>query len=422
MNRRRFLGYTLTSAALAGSRTLLPSALAAERAETAGAPFFLQNGDRVVMIGDSITEQHLHSNYVESYALSRFPRWSLAFRNAGIGGDTSPGGAGRTERDILSFNPTALTIEFGMNDAGYQPAADPARLERYTSGLQRILDQVAPKRVRVAVLSSSPVEKKEDGRAIEGYNQTLETFEIQAGLVAARNRALFVDQLHPHLAVLQKARDADPANRINGGDAVHPGPPGQLLMAWAILKGLHGPRVVSDVEIDAARGKVTRHEGCLVTGVRRNRGGLRFTRADDALPWWIPEDARSILKWAPQIVDDLDRYTVKVTGLPEGAYDLKIDGEKVATVTAADLAAGYNMALLTTGPIAKQARGVNDAVFFKNRYYHDQIFRGVTLNGKVPDADKPAMIAERMKGMPALEQAIRDALVLQPHQFELTRA
>jgi lysophospholipase L1-like esterase len=422
MNRRRFLGCTLASAALTSSRSLLTSALAADRADAASAPFFFQDGDRVVMIGDSITEQHLHSNYVESFTLSRFPRWTLAFRNAGIGGDTSQGGANRTGRDILSFNPTALTVEFGMNDAGYQPAADPARLERYTSGLQRILDQVMPKRVRVAVLSSSPVEKKEDGRAIDGYNQTLETFEIQAGLVAARNRARFVDQLHPHLAVLQKARDADPANRINGGDAVHPGPPGQLLMAWAILKGLHGPRVVSEVEIDADRARVTRREGCLVTGVRKSRGGIRFTRADDALPWWIPEDARSILKWAPQIVDDLNRYTVKIAGLPEGAYDLRIDGEKVASVTAGELAAGYNMALLTAGPIAKQSRAVNDAVFFKNRYYHDQIFRGVTLNGKVPDADKPAMIAERMNGMPPLEQAIKDALVLRPHQFELTRA
>ena len=37
------------------------------------ADFFLKNGDKVVMMGDSITEQHLYSTYVEAWALTRFP-------------------------------------------------------------------------------------------------------------------------------------------------------------------------------------------------------------------------------------------------------------------------------------------------------------------------------------------------------------
>ena len=43
-------------------------------------------------MGDSITEQHLYSNYVEMWTVSRFPQWKLTFRNAGIGGDRSVGG------------------------------------------------------------------------------------------------------------------------------------------------------------------------------------------------------------------------------------------------------------------------------------------------------------------------------------------
>ncbi|HEU4751914.1 MAG TPA: SGNH/GDSL hydrolase family protein, partial [Armatimonadota bacterium] len=245
MNRREFCGLTLAGLALGAGR--LPALLAADA--PAGA-FFFRDGDRVVMIGDSITEQHLHSNYVEVFTLSRFPQWKLAFRNAGIGGDTSTGGNARTERDVLSFQPTAVTITFGMNDAGYRYPPDPARLEAYRKGLQGMLDQLKTKNVRVAVLSSSPVEKKEDGPALEGYNQTLEIFAAAAKEVAQQNGALFADQFHPHLATLQKARDADPKNRINGGDAVHPGPSGQILMAWAILKGLHAPALVSSAEID----------------------------------------------------------------------------------------------------------------------------------------------------------------------------
>src|SRR6202047_1976104 len=81
--------------------------------------FFFKDGDVVVMIGDSITEQHLYSNYVEMWTVTRFPAWKLTFRNTGIGGDRSPGGNGRFKRDVLRYNPTAMTVDFGMNDGGY---------------------------------------------------------------------------------------------------------------------------------------------------------------------------------------------------------------------------------------------------------------------------------------------------------------
>ena len=44
------------------------------------ADFFLKNGDKVVMMGDSITEQHLYSTYVEAWALTRFPAWDLKLK------------------------------------------------------------------------------------------------------------------------------------------------------------------------------------------------------------------------------------------------------------------------------------------------------------------------------------------------------
>ena len=46
--------------------------------------FFFKDGDRVLVIGDSITEQHLYSNFLEMWTLSRFPGWKLTFRNVGI--------------------------------------------------------------------------------------------------------------------------------------------------------------------------------------------------------------------------------------------------------------------------------------------------------------------------------------------------
>ena len=74
MNRREFCGLAASTAAVLGSGAFSFPAYAEP---SAGGPgFFFRDGDRVVIIGDSITEQHLHSNYVEIFTVSRFPDWN----------------------------------------------------------------------------------------------------------------------------------------------------------------------------------------------------------------------------------------------------------------------------------------------------------------------------------------------------------
>src|SRR5947209_19031856 len=77
--------------------------------------FFFKPKDRVLFLGDSITEQYEYTNLIEYYLTTRFPAWNLTFHNAGIGGDTAGGGNNRAAGDVLSEHPTAVTINFGMN-------------------------------------------------------------------------------------------------------------------------------------------------------------------------------------------------------------------------------------------------------------------------------------------------------------------
>ena len=51
--------------------------------------FFFKSDDRIVFLGDSITEQYQYSTDIELYLTTRFPKWNLTFLNAGIGGDTA---------------------------------------------------------------------------------------------------------------------------------------------------------------------------------------------------------------------------------------------------------------------------------------------------------------------------------------------
>src|SRR6059058_1211100 len=111
--------------AAAGLTALAASAFAAENSD-----FYLRDGDRVVFYGDSITDQRLYTTFVETYAVTRFPRLNLSFVHSGWGGDRVTGGGGgpidvRLERDVEAYKPTVVTIMLGMNDASYREFRDP---------------------------------------------------------------------------------------------------------------------------------------------------------------------------------------------------------------------------------------------------------------------------------------------------------
>src|SRR2546429_3092888 len=103
---------------------LIAAALLGTTSAASAQDFFLKKGDVVVVMGDSITEQRLYSNYLEIWSQTRFPSRELVFRNVGIGGDTSGGGNNRFKRDVLPHKPTVLTVDFGMNDGRYQAFSD----------------------------------------------------------------------------------------------------------------------------------------------------------------------------------------------------------------------------------------------------------------------------------------------------------
>lgn len=403
-------------------------------ASASAAEFFFKDGDVVVMIGDSITEQHLYSNYVEMWTVTRFPQWKLTFRNVGIGGDRSVGGNSRFARDVLLHKPTAMTVDFGMNDGGYRAFGDDT-FKPYMDGLQGMAAQAQAAKIRTAWVTPQPLDNGDPGpTALTGYNQTLEKFSDGVKVVADRNGGLFVDQFHPYLAALDRARGKGPKyDRITGGDAVHPGPPGQALMAASILKGLSFPSLVSSVEIDATGAKVVTATNCTVENVVAKAGGLSFSRHDAALPFF-PADAMSILPWAP-ILEELNDYRLKVHGLAPGMYEVRVGGKKAAVLTSEQLAQGVNLAaaVLKEGPIAEQSNAVRAAVEAKNRYHHDMIFRGIMLTNVpewiysvVPreelDAKKKAVIEERLAKLQTLDAEVAKTLTLKPNTFELVPA
>lgn len=299
-------------------------------------------------------------------------------------------------------------------------------------GLQGIADQAKAANIRVAWITPQPLDNGDQGpTALVGYNQTLEKFSDGVKVIAEKNDGVFVDQFHPYLAALDGARSKSSTyNRITAGDAVHPGPPGQALMAASILKGLHFPALVSAVEIDAAGSKVVAAKNCTIDSILAENGGVSFSRLDASLPFF-PAEAGSILPYAP-ILEQLNDYHIQVHGLAAGMYEVRIAGTKVTQLTAEELSAGSNIAaaVLAVGPIATQVTSVREAIERKNRFHHDVIFRGIVLSSvpgwvtkavtpeKLEEA-KQAAIQEQLAKLPAMDAEIAQALTMKANAFEI---
>jgi lysophospholipase L1-like esterase len=387
-------------------------------ADERAAGFPLQEGDVWVMAGDSITAQHLHSNYFEAFCYARYPKIQFAFRNSGVGGHTIPSTLARFNYDIAAWKPTVVSVELGMNDQGGTPT------EKFVANMGTMVERIRSIKARPVIFSASPINNG-DTQTKLGGNRRLNEYATALQKFSAQEKVPYADQFHALLDVWGKNKPrenlaksigaikaiaaddsvagvehlraflaAQEKNKIKAvsmqGDAVHPGPPGQLMMAAALLKALGADGFVSSATLDAS-GTVTEAKGCKVEAVTAKEGTLAFDRLDECLPFPIPTDARDVLSLDPTILT-LSQYNLKVTGLKDGDYLLKINGVPAGRLNARALASGVNLTpfahgepLKTADPIAAQAQAILSAVSAKEGLV--SAWRGLSQKAHAANAD-----------------------------------
>jgi lysophospholipase L1-like esterase len=333
------------------------------------APLKLKDNDVWVMVGDSITAQRMHSNYIEMYYRTRHPGLKLHFRNSGIGGNRTSHVLDRFDYDVAGWKPTIVSVELGMNDVG---GPFEKTLPAYVEGMKKIIGKIRAIPATPILISSSPVD---DGSKMNDWRgdrcKNIHPFTEALQKLAAEEDVLFVDQYHPlidvwgdnrrngaELAAKNPQPEPAPAPSADGkpakpklppsliplgGDPVHPGPVGQYTMAAVILKGLGAGGEVSSATL-SADGKVGDVKGCKITDVSAADGKLSFTRLDETGFWPILPSGKAAFDLLPSALD-LSQYLLKVTGLADGEYQITIDGKPAAKATAKQLAEGWNMTL-----------------------------------------------------------------------------
>lgn len=312
----------------------------------------LKPADRVAIIGDSITEQKLYSKYVECYLLACSGVPDIAVFQYGWSGERADGFANRLENDLAGFKPTVATTCYGMNDGSYQPYTDQIG-GAYEANMRRVLAGLAKAGVRTTVVGSPgavdqaffrPGQKMGDLPAHVAYNDNLAHLRDIAKKLAAETKQPFANVHDAMYDTMKKAQqELGSQYPVCGGDGFHPGPNGQLIMAYAFLKGLGCDGNLGLISYDAKTDKATGSEGHKVT-----KAGDKIEIESTRWPFCFEGDAksangtRSITAFLP-FNSELNNLTLKVSGLgtPKGVVTW---GDQTKEFPAEKLASGINLA------------------------------------------------------------------------------
>jgi len=333
-------------------------------------------GERVVFVGNSITEAGYYESYIWLYYMLHYPGRRITVYNAGIGGDRAKNIVARLDDDVFVKKPTTICLTFGMNDSGYweflQSGADSTARERVRE-CRTYFDQIT-KRLKTypagkIMITSSLYDEtvKNPKNYFPGKSQAMGEIAAFQEKTASENHWGFVDFFHPMTAITLREQQRDSTFTLTGSDRIHPGNAGHFVMAYLFLRqqGMTG-KPVADVLIDAATGKIGKSENCQLSALHVGRDEVRVDYLAGSLPfpqdtiprmWENPHRQTEALSVIP-FNEEMNREMLAVRGLGSGTFTVSIDGRAIGKWTGDELAAGINLALQTNTPQYEQAMSV----------------------------------------------------------------
>lgn len=387
----------------------------------------LKKGDRLAIIGDSITEQKQYSVILETYITGCLPELEVTTRQYGWSGEQAGGFIKRMENDVLRFKPTVATTCYGMNDFRYVPF-DQKIADEYRKNQTTIVQAFKKTGARFVVGSSGIIDSvpkwvKSATGTKEDLNLSLSKFRNVALDVAKTEDVAFADVYTPMLLANNTAKKQyGEGFMIAGKDGVHPGWAGHVIMAYAFLKGLGVDGDLGTITYDEASGKAIAANGHEVLSSADGKITLRstklpfFSAAGDVKSDGSVSAGRALIPFD----DELNRFVLKLNKPKAAAYDV-IWGETTKRYTAAELTAGVNLAKdFATHPLASQFKKIWDAVAAKQAYETEQIKK--LVHGAEGKADMEGTFAKTEKIREEKAAAISAAKQPVEHQIVIKAA
>ncbi len=384
----------------------------------------LKKDDRLAIIGDSITEQKMYSRYIETYITVCLPELQVTARQYGWSGETAEGFKNRMENDCLRFKPTVATLCYGMNDHRYKPY-DEKVAAWYRDNYATVAKNLKEAGARVVLGSPGPVGKmphwvKSASGTVEDLNLNLCALRNIDIEIAQQLDIRFADVFWPMYTNFWAAKERYGQDyEVPGKDGVHPGPAGQLLMAYAFLKALGCPGDIGTITIDAANNSATASQGHTIQSADANGVTVVSTRFPFCAEGAVDKDnsMRSGMTLVP-FNKELNRLIVKVTNGSAGSYTLTW-GTESRTYSKEQLTAGINIADdFPKNPFSDAFKKIDDAVMKKQKYETEQIKKRFHSKEAKENMDK---IVEETEAVRApLAEAITAAFVPVTHTISIT--
>lgn len=332
----------------------------------------LRNGDRVALVGDSITAAGQYHLFLTDYYFTRRPKDKIRFYNLGISGGTANDANLRLDWDIQPKNCNKAFVMFGMNDIQYQlfQAAvcnqnKEQQKEAVKSGcynIERLTEQIGGE---IALMTPTPYEQLAElgQKNCFGADDSLKQIAAFDKKLAKEKGYLLIDL---HMAMLRentRLRKKEPDGSLVGADRIHPGILGHALIAREILKALGESETVSVFEYDMEIRAVCRMKNMRVHDLKLSEEGMQFIYQPNSLPLALDGESEQYLSLFNQEI-------LRVSGLPKGKYRLLLDRLDAGTFTAAQLQKGIQLAVLEANPNLQRARYVHSLNQTRSEYEH----------------------------------------------------
>jgi acyl-CoA thioesterase I len=196
----------------------------------------LKPGDKIVAIGDSITQGGGYLRDVDAVLARQYPDLKIPpVINKGISGQKAEDLVARFQRDVVDLKPAVVTLSIGINDVWHRLGGkhDPKVLAAYKANVAKMVDMAQRAGIRVILLTPTVIQ---ENAASEG-NRRLKLYIAAEKQIAAEKKCQLVDLHAMFLAAL--------ANKAKGltRDGVHMQPTGDAIMAIGILRALGVPDV-----------------------------------------------------------------------------------------------------------------------------------------------------------------------------------
>ena len=397
----------------------------------------LKKGDRVAIVGDSITEQKIYSRFMEIYLLACVPQLELKVMQFGWSGETAGGFAGRMDNDMMPWKPTVVTTCYGMNDGRYTKYTE-AIGKAYEGPMRRIVAGVKKASGTVVVGSPGVVDswaydRRQRRHPAAVYNENLKQLAGIARKIAADNGMPFANVYAAMMSAMTGAKAAlGEEYHVAGGDGVHPSDNGQLVMAYAFLKAMGLDGEIGTITVDVAAGKAEATAGHKVLSAEKGTVEVESAR----YPFCFHGDAKSprstvsILPYVP-FQKELNRFRLVVKNAPGAKVNVQW-GKQSKVFPADQLAKGVNLAVeFLDNPFAPAFRKVSDAVARKQSF-ETRIIKGLITSfrhfrGNDPEAKEVAAamdeLGAKLMAMQAkLGDKARAAVVPVRHKIVITPA